>query len=89
MSKQNETKTLEYKKQLVDNTACQRRFHLVYEENAEKVEHVEITCPHCNAVIFSEKNHEPVLLTREENLVKSANGEEILMHDCYFLNQTK
>ena len=89
ISKKMQSKEIEYTKLLVDNTTCQRRFHLVYEEGAEKQPHVQVVCPHCQAVVFSENNHDPVMLSREENLVKSPDGRESLMSECRFLNRSE
>lgn len=78
----------EHKKILVDNVTCKRRFHLVYEENPATYEHVVVKCPHCSVVLFEDNSHSPVLLAREENLVKSPTGEEMTVYDCAFEAQS-
>ncbi len=74
----------EHKKIIIDNVVCKRRFHLIYEENHSKPEHVVIKCPHCSEIIFENEKHAPVLLAREENLVKSPTGEFPIMNTCRF-----
>lgn len=59
-----------YKKQLVDNLTCRRRFHVTFDDEAPKEKLVELRCLHCDAVIFQEKDHPPVKLARDEVLMK-------------------
>lgn len=58
-----------YRKLLVDNPACSRRFHLTFDDESTERTKVEITCPFCNVVIFQKDNHPPVKMARQENLV--------------------
>jgi hypothetical protein len=74
----------EHKKILIDNAICKRRFHLIYEDNTTKPEHVVVKCPHCSVILFEAENHAPVLLAREENLVKSPTGDHITIYNCDF-----
>jgi hypothetical protein len=74
----------DYKKILIDNSICKRRFHLVYDEDSPSVEHVVIKCPHCSVVLFEKYDHPDVLLAREENLVKSPEGDVAIMYNCNF-----
>src|SRR4051812_32682010 len=73
-----------YTKLLVDNTTCARRFHLTYDDQAERVPRVEVRCHYCNAVVFSEDNHPPVVMSRDENLVKTSALAETLTTACDF-----
>ncbi|APJ03500.1 hypothetical protein [Silvanigrella aquatica] len=75
---------MKYEKVLIDNATCRRRFHLVYETGAQNNTNVEIKCPHCGVVLFSEPNHPPVVLARDENLIKSPDGSEHIIYDCKF-----
>lgn len=68
------TSEMKYKKILIDNAVCKRRFHLVYEEGSETEKNVKIECPHCGVTLFEEVNHPHVTLTREENLVNAPTG---------------
>ena len=79
-----QTQEHDHKKILIDNAICKRRFHLIYEENSPKPEHVVIKCPHCSVILFEADNHAPVLLAREENLVKSPTGEATIVYECNF-----
>lgn len=79
------TLDIEHKKILIDNAVCKRRFHLVYEENSPLKEDVLVKCPHCQITLFEEKNHAPVALVREENLVKSPTGDAKILYQCDFL----
>ncbi len=74
----------EYQKIIIDNAVCKRRFHLVYEENSSPREHVIVKCPHCSVILFEQENHHPVLLAREENLVKSPEGDAPIVYECKF-----
>lgn len=73
-----------YKKLLIDNTTCSRRFHLTFDDDQASLPRVEIRCQLCNAVIFSEENHPPVKLAREENLTKTSVLAEMLVSTCNF-----
>ncbi len=78
-------KCMTYHKLLIDNPKCQRRFHLCYETGEGQVQaEVRIDCPYCGARIFEKKNHPPVVLAREENLVKAPTGENEMMYECFF-----
>lgn len=73
-----------YKKLLVDNTTCSRRFHITFDDAGEKVPRVEVKCQHCNTVIFKAENHPSVALAREENLVKTSALSENIVRECHF-----
>lgn len=73
-----------YKRVLIDNAVCKRRFHVVYEEGAKNEAAVQAECPHCGLVLFEAQNHPPVMLAREENLVKSPTGDAHIQYECRF-----
>jgi hypothetical protein len=73
-----------YKKILVDNTTCNRRFHITLDDDAAPVPRTEVRCKFCNVVVFAEENHPPVTLAREENLVKTSELAERLVTECHF-----
>lgn len=73
-----------YKRVLIDNAVCKRRFHIAYEEGAQNEAHVQAACPHCGVVLFEAQNHPPVMLAREENLVKSPLGDAPIQYECRF-----
>jgi phage FluMu protein Com len=77
-------KDMKYEKLLIDNATCNRRFHLVFETGAKNNGQVEIKCPHCGVILFHEENHPPVMLARDENLIKSPDGSEPIIYDCKF-----
>ena len=79
-----DTNNIEHKKILIDNSICKRRFHLVYEENQTTHQHVLIKCPHCSVTLFEADNHSPVLLAREENLVRAPTGDATIVNECKF-----
>lgn len=75
----------EYKDILVDNPTCSRRFHLFYEEGATPVPESVVKCVHCGSTVYAVKNHPEIQFAREENLIKSPDGIEIMMEDlCRF-----
>jgi hypothetical protein len=73
-----------YKKILVDNTTCNRRFHITLDDEAAPVPRTEVRCQLCGVVVFAEEHHPPVQLAREENLVKTAELAERLVSECHF-----
>lgn len=75
---------MKYQKLLIDNATCKRRFHLVFESGAKNTDHVEIKCPHCGITLFNQDNHPPVILARDENLIKSPDGSESIIYACKF-----
>lgn len=82
------TSETEYKKILIDNAVCRRRFHLVYEEGALTEKKVKIDCPHCGIILFEQDNHPHVTLTREENLVHAPSGVGAkMLNKCDFYDK--
>jgi hypothetical protein len=75
---------MSYQKFLVDNTVCSRRFHISFDDEAAPVATVEVKCPFCDIVVFSASNHPPVILAREENLVKTSSLAELTVSECTF-----
>jgi DNA-directed RNA polymerase subunit RPC12/RpoP len=76
-----------YEKFVVDNVVCRRRFHLVYEKNAETKTRTEVVCPHCDVRLFYAENHPPVFLSREENLIKTPDRTfSTVLTSCKFKN---
>ena len=76
-----------YKKVLVDNLTCKRRFHIAFDDEAEKTPLVEIRCLHCNAVVFHQENHAPAKLARDEVLVKLTDLSPLRTKECFFQDQ--
>ncbi len=74
----------EYRKFEIDNVVCRRRFHIAYEEGQKPQPKVEVDCPHCGVRLFEAVDHPPVILLREENLVKSPDGSRPLLYECKF-----
>ena len=75
---------MSYEKILIDNTVCSRRFHMTFDTEAPLVAKVEITCPHCQHVLFEAENHPPVKLARDENLVRTTTLSRNLIRECDF-----
>jgi hypothetical protein len=73
-----------YKKFLVDNPTCSRRYHLTFNDQDKVVDHTQVLCQQCGVIIFSAKNHPQVMLAREENLTKTSQLADILVTDCAF-----
>ena len=74
-----------YRKLVVDNPSCRRRFHIAFEENPKgPLENVSLKCPHCGATVYAATSHPPAILAREENLVKSPDGSAPLMTECHW-----
>jgi len=74
---------MSYKKILVDNLTCKRRFHITFNDDEKKVPLVEVHCLHCDAVIFSRENHVPAKLARDEVLIKLTDLSPIKTKECY------
>lgn len=75
-----------YKKVLVDNLSCSRRFHLTYDDDAPRKEKVQLECKYCQAIIFSKKNHPEVTYARDENLISFTNPSKNRIKDCKFVD---
>ena len=73
-----------YKKIMVDNLTCKRRFHITFNDENQASPLVEIHCMHCNAVIFSRENHPPAKLARDEVLVTLTELSPLKTKTCYF-----
>ena len=58
-----------YKKILVDNLSCSRRFNIAYDDNDSTQNQVSVSCQHCGAKIFTAKEHPPVTLIRDEIVI--------------------
>lgn len=76
---------LSYKKIEIDNATCKRRFHIAFEEGRSPVAETKAICPHCGITLFEAKNHPPVMLSRDENLVQSPDGSRKTINECQFL----
>ena len=76
-----------YTKILIDNPTCSRRFHVTFDDEAQRLPRVEIRCQHCNVAIFAEDNHPPAKLAREENLVKTSQLSDRLITECHFADE--
>ncbi len=75
---------MSYKKLLIDNTVCSRRFHVTFDDEATPQTKVEIKCPYCDITVFTADNHPPVNLVREENLIKTSSLGDELVNVCAF-----
>ena len=76
-----------YHKFLIDNPTCSRRFHASYDDSEQRQDKVSIDCPCCDKKIFEAKNHPPVKIARQENLVRTAVLAERLVDGCNFVDQ--
>lgn len=71
-----------YKKMLVDNPTCSRRFHIAFDDEGPK-RPVEVHCPFCDVVVFKSDSHPAVKLTREENLViQNTSMADFIVREC-------
>jgi hypothetical protein len=73
-----------YQKLLIDNSSCSRRFHLYFDDEAAPVSEARVECPFCGVDIFSQKNHAPLRLARQENLVNTAHLSDQVVSECRF-----
>ncbi len=73
-----------YEKILVDNITCSRRFHITFDNEAEKKTDVKLKCPFCEKIIFEAKDHPSVKIARQENLIQTANLSDRLVRGCDF-----
>ena len=78
-----------YQKLLIDNVTCSRRFHVTFDPEAPTVPEVKLTCPYCDLTVFSAKNHPPVKLARQENLVQTMNLSDDIIRSCEFSDSFK
>ena len=76
-------RSLAYRKIIVDNPVCMRRFHLACDDEAGAAESpAELRCPHCQVVIFKTDGQSAVHFLREENLTKVTALSSQLINDC-------
>ncbi len=75
---------MSYKKILVDNITCSRRFHITFDDQADVKPRVELKCRLCGTTIFAADNHAPVTLARDENLVKTSSLSLNIVEACAF-----
>lgn len=73
-----------YKKILVDNLVCSRRFHICFDDEGQKEPQVAVKCLHCDAVIYQKADHPTVRLLRDENLVKETDLSSSRSSNCQF-----
>ena len=71
-----------YRKIIVDNPVCMRRFHLACDDEMRGNETAELRCPHCQVVIFSANPDVGVRFLREENLTKVTALSDQLVNEC-------
>ena len=71
-----------YRKFLVDNVVCSRRFHFTYDDESPTEKKVEIGCPFCGLTIFAADDHPAVKLARQENLVQTGTLSDRLIREC-------
>ncbi len=73
-----------YRKIVVDNPVCMRRFHLACDDDTANDSHppVELRCPHCQVVIFTADTGKTVSFLREENLTKVTEFSTQLINEC-------
>ena len=76
-----------YKKILVDNIICSRRFHIAFVDEGEAQQEVALECQHCGAKIFERKNHPKAKLIRDENLVNYLQVSPHRTENCQFTDQ--
>jgi len=76
-----------YRKVLVDNATCSRRFHITFDDTDSSVSQTKIRCSYCQKVIFEQENHPPAKLAREENLIKTAELSDNIVFGCDFKDQ--
>ena len=71
-----------YKKFLLDNVSCNRRFHVSFDDEAEVVPKVEIKCDYCDVLLFEKKDHPPVKVIRDEIIIKTTKLSPYRAKDC-------
>ena len=76
-----------YKKVLVDNMTCLRRFHITFDDEQKPITSTQIKCLHCGAVVFSKSNHPPTRLARDENIIDQYNISPLRTKTCNFKDQ--
>jgi hypothetical protein len=72
-----------YKKIMVDNTTCLRRFHISFDDNSPK-EKIQLKCFYCDAVVFSSDSHPRASIVRDEILVNTNYMSPCRVKKCYF-----
>ena len=73
-----------YRKLVVDNPLCMRRYHIAFDDEDTRLATAEIRCPHCPTVIYRVEDHPRPRLLREENLTKVMSLAGELVNECAF-----
>ena len=76
-----------YRKILVDNLSCLRRFHLATDDSLPVEDKVAVQCPHCHVVVFEQKKHPPVRFLRDENLIQIIDASPQQTTECHFVDK--
>jgi hypothetical protein len=66
----------------IDNIRCKRRFHFAFDDEQKTLAKQTITCPLCQTILFGADDHQPVRLTRLENLVNQVDLSDRVINDC-------
>jgi hypothetical protein len=73
-----------YKKIIVDNLSCSRRFHISFDDSDSRETQVNINCQHCGISIFKAKDHPQATLLRDEIIITKKDLSLIQTNDCNF-----
>lgn len=73
-----------YHKIFVDNVKCSRRFHIAFDDENPNLETVKLDCPFCGITVFEAKDHPAVEISRQENLIQTADLADLTMKECNF-----
>lgn len=60
-----------YKKFLLDNPSCNRRFHVSYNDEEEAVSSTKVQCDYCGVTLLEKKDHPPLKVSRDEIIIKT------------------
>ena len=71
-----------YKKFLLDNPSCNRRFHVSYDDEAVPATKTSIKCDYCGIVILEKKDHPPLKVSRDEIIIKTTKLSQRRTKDC-------
>lgn len=60
-----------YKKFLLDNVTCNRRFHVMYDDDEKVADKTSVSCDYCGVLLMEKKDHPPIKMIRDEIIIKT------------------
>lgn len=60
-----------YKKFLLDNVVCNRRFHVAFDDEDVPLDATQVKCEYCGITLLKKEGHPPLKILRDEIIIKT------------------